>query len=262
MERNLISFCETFLRFKAERKPMVVVTLTHFRGDAPQEVGARMIVGQEGILFGTVGGGKIERRCIEQSQQFLSEESAVTSQSFTWNLQRDIGMTCGGEVTLFFEVQRTQEEWQIAIFGAGHISQELTRVLLRLDCQLTVVDSRAEWLDKLPESPRLKKIQTDDMAQVVASLPAHTFIASMTMGHSTDMPVLFQALHDHHFPYLGVIGSPTKRLKLESELKEKGLSGARVKDFFCPMGEAIGNSTPAEIAISIVAQMLKVRAKN
>lgn len=256
---SFANFCETFLQLKADRVPLVVVTMTQARGDAPQEVGARMIVGQQGILFGTVGGGKIERRCLDVAAEYLASTKPVISQSFTWNLQRDIGMTCGGEVTMFFEVERPQEEWNVAIFGAGHISQELTRLLLRLDCRLTVVDSRAEWLEKLPESMKLKKICTSDMAQVVKELPAQTFVASMTMGHSTDMPVLHQALLEQQFPYLGVIGSPTKRLKLETELKALGLTSERVKDFFCPMGESIGRSTPAEIAVSIVAQMLKIR---
>lgn len=260
MERNLTQFCETFLQLKTDGVGMVVVTMTHARGDAPQEVGARMIVGKEGILFGTVGGGKIERRCLDVALEMLKAPGPVHPQEFTWNLQKEIGMTCGGEVSMFFEVQRAEEEWIIAIFGAGHISQELTRVLLRLDCHVTVVDSRSEWLDKLPESPRLKKLHTADMAAVVEALPPHAYIASMTMGHSTDLPVLQKAL-TKNFPYLGVIGSPTKRLRIEKDLIGLGFSETRVKDFFCPMGESFGNSVPAEIAISVVAQMLKVRGE-
>ena len=261
MERNLTLFCETLLQLKSEGRAIVVVTMTNSRGDAPQEVGARMIVGKEGILFGTVGGGKIENHCIKTAQEFLVSLDRVLPQSFTWNLQKDITMSCGGEVTMFFEVERPQDEWRIAVFGAGHISQEVTRALLRLNCTLIVVDSRQDWLAKLPDSPRLKKICTADMKAVLDQLDDNTFVASMTMGHATDLPILHKALSERKFAYLGVIGSDVKRLKLEKELQEQGVSSSRTKEFFCPMGEEIGNNAPAEIAISIIAQMLKVRGR-
>lgn len=259
MEQNLASFCEHLLRLKSTGTPLVVVTMTGSRGGAPQDAGARMIVGPEGILFGTVGGGKIERHCLTVAQELMRSPERVAAQSFTWNLQRDIGMTCGGEVTMFFEVERAQEEWRILIFGAGHISQELTRALLRLNCAVSVVDGREEWLAKLPESPRLTKIRTDDMKAVLDRFDDKVFVACMTMGHATDAPILHKALAQRRFAYLGVIGSDTKRLRLERDLRELGISAERAKEFFCPMGEPIGNNSPAEIAISILAQMLRVR---
>ena len=259
MEQILTSFCEEFLKLSEIGTPMVVVTQTGYRGSAPQDVGARMIVGLDGILFGTVGGGKVERRCLDLAAEFLQSKDPVPNQSFTWNLQRDIGMTCGGEVSMFFEIHRPQEMWNIAIFGAGHISQELTRILIKLNCELTVVDGRQEWLDKLPTSPRLHKIHLTNMADVVDQLKDNTFVALMTMGHATDTPVLHRALMTRKFPYLGVIGSDAKRNRIESELKEKGTPSKKLKEFFCPMGEEFGSNAPVEIALSIVAQMLKIR---
>jgi xanthine dehydrogenase accessory factor len=168
-------------------------------------------------------------------------------------------MTCGGEVTMLFEIHRPQDKWEVAVFGAGHISQELVRVLLRLDCHITVADQREEWLAKLPESQRLKKICTPDLAAVVDTLPENTFITSMTMGHATDMPVLVRALTKKNFPYVGVIGSAAKRNRLEQDLAGLGVPEARLKEFFCPMGEDFGRNAPAEIALSIAAQLLKTR---
>ncbi|HXH31247.1 MAG TPA: xanthine dehydrogenase accessory protein XdhC [Bacteriovoracaceae bacterium] len=260
MEQNFSVFCEEFLKLSESNTPMVVVTQTHMRGSAPQDIGARMIVGLDGIIFGTIGGGKIEKRCIDTAHEFLTSKEPVPSQSFTWNLQKDIGMTCGGEVTIFFEIHRPQQRWSIAIFGAGHISQELTRVLLKLDCELTVIDQRQEWLDKLPPtSSRFKKICQTNMAEVIDSLKDNTFVASVTMGHATDTPIIFRALSTRNFPYLGVIGSYAKRNRIESELKELGIAQDRLKDFFCPMGEDFGRNAPVEIALSITAQMLKLR---
>src|SRR5690606_8345474 len=147
MEQSYSAFCEKFLKLSEAHVPMVVVTQTHNRGSSPNNVGSRMIVGHEGILFGTIGGGKIEAKCRQVAQEYLNSTEPVPAKSFTWNLQKDIGMTCGGEVTMFFEVHGQKEKWNIAVFGAGHISQELVRLLLKLDCNLTVSDQRQEWLD-------------------------------------------------------------------------------------------------------------------
>ncbi len=260
MEKNFGLFCEAFLRLSESNTPMVVVTQTGFRGSAPNETGCRMIVGKAGeILFGTVGGGKIEAHCLKLAVEFLDSKEHVENQSHTWNLQKDIGMTCGGEVTMFFEIHRPQDRWEIAVFGAGHISQELVRVLLRLDCHLTVADQREEWLAKLPESKRLKKVCTSDLASVVDTLSINTYIASMTMGHASDVPVLLRALSERKFPFVGVIGSVAKRNRIEKDLLEKGISPERVNELHCPMGEDFGRNAPAEIALSVAAQLLKVR---
>jgi xanthine dehydrogenase accessory factor len=246
-------FCETYLKLHREGVPMVVVTMTDYRGSAPQDPGARMIVGESGILFGTVGGGKIEKKCLDVASELLLTKRCQAPFGRTWNLQRDIGMSCGGEVTMFFESHVPSARWHVAIFGAGHVSQELTRLLLKLDCQLTVVDPRQEWLDKLPatHSSRVRYVCATDMAQVLDELSPDTFVALMTMGHASDMPILKRALNEFKFPFLGVIGSAAKRNRLEAELGRK--------DFHCPLGEDFGNNAPMEIALSMVAQLMRER---
>lgn len=259
MEQNFPVFCKKFLELHESRTPIVVVTLTEIVGHAPQDVGARMIVGLDGPLFGTVGGGKVEKKCIDKGIELLTTEGSAPHQAAYWNLQRDVGMSCGGEVGVFFEVFRPERAWQIALFGAGHIVQVLAPLLLTMDCYLTVIDPRAEWLAKLADHPRLKKIETQDMPSVIPTLDESTFVGIITMGHPTDYPIVKRALETRNFPYLGVIGSKVKRIKINADLVENGMSVARTKEFFCPMGEDIGRNTPAEISISIIAQMLRVR---
>ncbi|MBL7664435.1 MAG: xanthine dehydrogenase accessory protein XdhC [Bacteriovoracaceae bacterium] len=259
MERNLITFSEQLLKLTQENIAFVVVTLTSFRGSAPQEIGARMIVGHEGILFGTVGGGKIENRCLETCHEILKSEKKVEPHSYTWNLQTEIGMSCGGEVSMLFEAHRPQERWKIAVFGAGHVSQELVRILMKLDCDLTVTDTRSEWLEKLPSGPRLKKQHRTEMSAVIDELTPDTFVVLVTMGHTTDYPILLKCLKEKNFPYLGVIGSDTKRKKLDRELETAGVKAQLLTKYFCPIGENFGTSAPAEIALSITAQLLRIR---
>ncbi len=259
MENSLDSFCQKFLELVDQGESLVVVTLTSLRGSAPQNIGAKIIVGHTGILFGTVGGGKIENHCLKEATRILNLKTYTENLSYTWNLQKDIGMTCGGEVSFLFESFNQTSRWNIAIFGAGHISQELTKTLLTLDCHLTVIDNRKEWLAKLPTHPRLKTIHNEKMEESVSTLEDNTYVALMTMGHAKDVPILYEALSKRDFPYLGVIGSIPKRNTMEKELRELGLSDEKIKSFICPLGEDIGTNALAEIAISITAQLLRYR---
>lgn len=250
-------FLLQLIKLKETGTPCVVITMVSVKGSAPQEVGAKIIVGSKGLLYGTIGGGKIEAKVIKSAMELLV--LANTHHYVEWNLQTDIGMTCGGVVGLFFEKMLPQSDWKIAVFGAGHVAQELVRLLIKLDCEITCIDPRFDWLEKLPEHYRLKKIQTDDMRSVLETLAPNTFIASVTMGHVFDIPILKDALSNFNFPYVGAIGSDAKARVLKNDLKKCGVDEAKIAHLHCPIGEPFGNNSPVEIAISIVAQLIAVR---
>ena len=165
-------------------------------------------------------------------------------------------MTCGGEMTLYFE-RLGGARWDIAIFGAGHVAQALVRVLLPLDCYIRVRDTRREWIDRLPEAPNLDAAAVQDLTMEISLLPERAFVLSVTKGHATDLPVLASALKRGGFPYLGAIGSSSKAATLRRELRE--LHGLEDPEFRCPIGLPIGDNSPGEIAISIAAELLQVR---
>ena len=235
----------------------VVVTLIAIRGSAPQIVGAKAIVTDDGLEAGTVGGGKIENAVIKHAQNML-EQNEVTNEFVVWNLQTDIGMTCGGEVKLFFEMEK-RNVWPIAVYGAGHVAQSLIRLLIQLNCFVTCIDSRSDWIAKLPDHPKLKKICIANPAESVAVQPENTFFVLMSRGHATDLPVLSEILKTRDAPYVGVIGSDQKASVLRRELKSAGVPAEKIASFFCPIGLPLGNNTPIEIAISVAAQLILKR---
>jgi xanthine dehydrogenase accessory factor len=241
-----------------------VVTLIAHRGHAPQDPGAKAIVTALGLELGTIGGGKVEAKAIALVQEILAKEKIEESERLfqvKWNLQKDVGMTCGGEVEFLFEIS-SSARWQIIVFGAGHIAQSLVPLLLTLDCHVTCVDTRQEWLDKLPvNSLKLRKICAVDMPAASQKLSQDAFYVLMTQGHGTDLPILKEVLLNFMPPYIGVIGSQVKALKVRKELEGFGVASERVQALRCPMGFPIGNNEPAEIAISIAAQLLEVRAQ-
>lgn len=251
------SILEKIQELQAQGQSFIVATLVKTKGSAPQEVGAKILVGKNGYIDGTVGGGKVEERVILHSKEMLKR-----SESFDyadWNLQTEIKMTCGGVVSFFFERIQAKPTWEIAIFGAGHVAQEVVRTLLKLECSVICADPREDWLNKLPEHHKLTKIHTSEMKNVVADLKPGTFIASMTMGHAYDLPILLAAMERNVFPYMGVIGSDSKAAVLRADLKMNGASAELIAKLHCPIGESFGNNTPAEIAISIAAQLIKAR---
>lgn len=255
----MIDFALNIQELWRSRRPFVIVTLVDIRGSAPQVLGAKALVTEQGLFRGTVGGGKIEAHCIRFAQNMIAEKSS--SAFHRWNLQTDIGMTCGGEVGIFFDAC-FQKKWPIAIFGAGHISQELCRVLSTWSCSLTVVDPRAEWLEKLADAPNTEKIRMDHPEEMVPRLSESTVVLSMTQGHAVDVPILKAALERDDLPFVGVIGSELKGKKIRAELLQLGVSQERVARLKCPLGLPFGDNSPPEIAVSIAAQLLSIRDQN
>ena len=237
--------------------PFVTVTLFDVHGSVPHGVGGKMIVTAEGLDFGTVGGGRVEAKAIEVAGAMLVGPGAHAATHWVdWSLKADVGMTCGGRVKLLFE-RIGGTDWNIVIFGAGHVTQSLTRLLDTIACRVTCIDPRAEWIERLPAS--VHKIIAVTPAEHVVSLPSDAFVLCMTRGHASDLPVLRRIYQsERQFPYVGVIGSRAKAAVLRKELAQVSIDPAALT-FRCPIGLPIGENYPGEIAISIAAELLQVR---
>ena len=252
-------FVEQLAELSRSSQPFVCVTLVEAIGSTPQDTGSKLLAGADGLLFGTVGGGRVEQKALQYVSEILSERRDDRPALVEWNLQRDVGMTCGGVVKLFFEAYNLHD-WHVVVFGAGHVSQALVACLLSLNCRITCIDPRSNWLDLLPDSPRLHRILTDDVPGEVARLEPTDFVVCMTMGHRTDRPILEAILQRGlSLPYLGVIGSQAKRKVLVNELMSAGFSQESAAGFRCPLGLRLGTNQPGEIAISIAAELIQCR---
>ena len=255
------SLYEQLVALESSGTAVVLVILADALGSTPQETGAKMLVTPAGLYAGTVGGGKIEAKALALAQELLAA-GAAAPRVVTWTLKGDVGMTCGGSVKLYFEPHPAGGDgaaWPIWIFGAGHVVQALVPVLAPLECQLTVVDPRREWLDRLPRADRTRYLQSDQPESLVPQIPDHAFVLCLTKGHATDRPVLQRALATRNFPYVGVIGSDAKAEVLRREMIADGLPAERARQFHCPIGLPFGSNQPREIALSIAAQLLTER---
>ncbi len=267
-------FVERLAELSQSGTPFVCVTMVEAVGSTPQDAGSKMLVTEQGLVFGTVGGGRVEAKSIEVAKQMLGvatggppvakkadEPPASTSLLVEWNLKRDVGMTCGGTVKLYFETYN-HAVWRIVIFGAGHVAAAVVECLRQLECHVTCIDPRAEWIERIPDNPRLRKVRHDEPRSLVAELPDDAFVICMTMGHATDRPILEEIFKQGRaFPFLGVIGSRAKRTVLVKELTSAGIATEVAEQFHCPIGIDIGTNQPGEIAVSVVAQLIQQRDK-
>jgi xanthine dehydrogenase accessory factor len=253
----MIDFSRELEKFIKSHGQVVLAILTSHRGSAPQIDGAKAIISEKGLLWGTIGGGKVEEAIKKECASLLQSKSKT--KSIKWNLQKDIGMTCGGEVSFFLE-KFGCPLFEVAVFGAGHVAQALVPLLLNLNCRVISIDSREDWLAKLPKSEKLEIIHSENMADHIDNLKPETFIISMTQGHKFDLPILEKALKKgEYFPYVGVIGSKQKAQVIRRDLLNLGTNLNDLERLICPIGLDFGQNVPEEISFSIIAQILTLR---
>ena len=249
---------EQLANLERDGTAFVLVILVDAVGSTPQDAGAKMLVGAEGRMSGTVGGGRVEAEAVDLAREMLAAR-ATRPRYVNWSLKGDVDMTCGGSVKLYFEPHPANGPWTIAVFGAGHVAQALLPVILPLPCAVICCDPRADWLEKLPRARNLRVVRREDPAGLVPELPDDAFILCLTQGHHTDLPVLQRALSERNFPFVGVIGSDAKAAVLRREMIAAGLPPDRAAKFHCPVGLDFGTNHPHEIALSIAAQLVTQR---
>jgi xanthine dehydrogenase accessory factor len=260
MAANHIDLWQEAIRLHNDGVPFCTVTVADARGSIPQEIGAKALMNRDGLICGTIGGGRVEARGCAKARELLAPESKQRTLLERINLHKDVGMTCAGEMTLLYEVFRPDLEWNIAVFGAGHVSQKLCRLLIELECRVTCFDSRSEWLDRLPQSARLERRLVNDFADGIPDIPRGAFVVVMTMGHATDLPVLRTLSRaDNDVAFVGVLGSDSKAAIMRRELLDAGVEKAFVDRLGCPLGEKFGDNTPSDIAVSILALLVRLR---
>jgi xanthine dehydrogenase accessory factor len=150
-------------------------------------------------------------------------------------------------------------EEKLVILGAGHVGHALALAAVPLGFQITVVDDRAELLspDRFP--PEVDKIH-GEFAQLIAKLPldTSTYIVIVTRNHGLDLTCV-RAVLPRKSRYVGVMGSARKTRMMVKQLHQEGFDPARIDALFTPVGMNIDAETPAELAISILAEIVAVR---
>ena len=167
-------------RQRTKGAPCVVVTVIAVQGSAPREVGARLITTEGRLVWGTIGGGRLEHLAIEHGTQMLAS-GEPQSEVERYPLSERAGQCCGGEVTLFYEAFPWSRR-SVVIFGAGHVAQAIGGLAPWLRADVLLIDSRtAEDVDpSLPESPPFQTRFIDSPEEEVDEIPADSAVLIMT----------------------------------------------------------------------------------
>jgi len=235
--------------------PFVLATVTGTQGSTPQKPGSKMVVLPSGELVGTIGGGAVEQQIIDAAKQLLSDDAAETKTIET-HLTHDLGMCCGGRMTVFLEKHGGQPK--LWMFGAGHVAKEVAALAHAVGFAVTVVDEREEWLSaaRFPHAT-LKREHPADAASAHAGA-LDTYFCVCTHDHPLDQACV-EALLAKPFAWLGVIGSERKAHRFRMRLEAAGVPAEQLARMECPMGLPINALTPQEIAVSIVGRLVEVR---
>ncbi len=239
----------------AQNRSVALVTVTSASGSTPAEVGKEMLVDASGNIGGTVGGGNLEFISIKKAQECIERNQSVTVH---FDLKKDLGMECGGEADIFIKVY--SPAIQLVLVGAGHIGQALYKIAETLGYDVAVIDDREEVATR-EHYPNARSIRIGDIGKECEKLsisPATTYVVIATRGHKCDEVALYHMVQKDP-RYIGVIGSRNKVAVMMSSLREKGIPQEKLDTVYTPIGIALGGGQPAEIAVSIISEILLVK---
>lgn len=160
-----------------------------------------------------------------------------------------------------FYCEKLVQAGKVYIFGGGHVAQKLVPALTAVDFRCVILEDREDFCrpELFPGVEETILIDNNHIADYV-TITEDDYVAVMTRGHKDDMIVQAQAMRTPA-NYIGVIGSRHKIASVRSQLRERGFTDADFERVTTPIGLDIKAETPAEIAVSITAQLIQHRAE-
>lgn len=281
------------------RRPVAICTIVETRGSTPQCPGATMLVRADGKTVGTLGGGCVEAEVRRRALEFIQQGhnallDYVLDHDFGW----DDGLVCGGKMKVAvmpLVAGCDLDPWRVAlektrrrepsafpidvdhegvrqrylvhlevpptllIAGAGHVGKAVAKLAVDLDFHVVVIDDRGDYAASLRFDPRVELVVAD-IPQTLREHPldAGTYVVIVTRGHQHDEQAL-EAVVRREAAYIGLIGSRRKSRLIFADLKALGVTDAQLARVHTPIGLDIRAITVPEIAVSIMAQLVKVR---
>ena len=249
---------EEITRIQSRGGSAALGTVVQVKGSTPREVGSKILIKHDGSVLGSLGGGTLEATICREAITVLREGKAkMLHFDLTGEEAEADQMICGGEMDIFIEPILPQPV--LYIFGAGHISRSLSKIAKMIGFRIIVIDDRTEFAN--PERfPEADEILAEDFSTVLPRLKINTSscLAIVTRGHQFDEKVLEWALTTDA-RYIGMVGSKKKNEVIFTHLRSKGISNEMLERVHAPIGLDIGAETPEEIAVSIMAEIIKNR---
>lgn len=232
---------------------MIRVEVTSTLGSTPRETGAMMYVTPEGVQ-GTIGGGQLEYMAIDRARQMLKSGEAAALMAVP--LGPEIGQCCGGRVELTLTrvsaAPCPAPGPQVLIFGAGHVGRALAQSLALLPLTPVLIDQRA---DELSQGSGARRLTPLPEAEIRAAPPGTSYVI-VTHDHALDFLLTAEALKRRDAPYIGMIGSKTKRAQFRRFAQSQSVDCTRLT---CPIGAGFSTDKRPQIIAAFTAAELIAR---
>jgi xanthine dehydrogenase accessory factor len=249
---------DELLRLRNLGQKCALATIVQVRGSIPGFQSAKLLVREDGSMVGTIGGGCVEAEVWNAAREVM-ETGKPRNMSFSLGQDAayDNGLICGGQLEVFVECISPQPA--ALIFGGGHISKSLAKVLDLAGFRVSVIDNREAYAnrERFPEAAEVHAAEYEDIFPAL-TVNESSYIVIVTRGHRDDMRVLRWAVNTSA-RYIAMIGSRRKTISVVKELEKEGISRGLFEKVSAPMGLEIGAISPEEIAISVAAEMIAVR---
>ena len=240
----------------------VVATVIDTKGSTPRKKGAKMLIRPDGTSLGTVGGGKFEALVINAAMDCLSTNELLIKTFPLHELgEESFGAICGGEITVLLEPHVMKQ--RLLISGAGHCGQALAKLARDCGWPVTVFDERKELFTAPFYRDVTGSMQYITEPDALAGFPLRNddCVVLVSRGHPEDRAALKALLTRNPLPelaYLGMIGSDRKVSMVMKDMEAEGIPKQALDKVYAPIGLRIGSESPAEIAVSIMAEILQV----
>jgi xanthine dehydrogenase accessory factor len=231
-----------------------VASIIRAEGSTPRGVGTKMIIMNDQTIYGTIGGGCVEVAVVTSALEALKEgKSRIVDYALEEEEKGGVGMRCGGKLELSIEI--VQPKPVFLIIGSGHIASALSTLGKLVDFKVVVLDPFA----KKEEFPDAETVVAKPVDAGVAGLKItpQTYIVIVTR-HQYDEAALREVINSEA-TYIGMVGSKNRVEMAFNTLMKEGIPEDSLKRVYAPIGLDIGAETPAEIATSIIAEVIKHR---
>ena len=239
-------------------EPVALVTVVRASGSTPQRAGAKMLVYPDGRTIGTIGGGCYENDAFWKAREALATgRSALLHYELNDDFAQENGLVCGGQMDV--HVDPLEPTPHLFIVGAGHVGWHLGKLGVEAGFRVHVVDDREKFAnaERFPGAEQVVAEPIPDWL-LRSELPLSAFVVVVTRGHTHDLDAM-RALAARDVRYLGLIGSRAKVRRIFDLLLAEGMPVECLGRVHAPIGLDIGAVTPAEIAVSIMAELIAVR---
>jgi xanthine dehydrogenase accessory factor len=226
------------------------------RGSTPRHVTSKMLVYPDGHIIGTVGGGEVENRVIKEALSALQDKKPRLLEYNMIDPERGDPGVCGGQLEIY--VEPIIPKPILVVVGVGHVGKAVAHLAKWLGFVVGVCDDRPDFCNRasVPEADEFFPLPLEDLSKHLNITPL-TYIVLTTRGMDVDVLGL-PSLLNTQAGYIGVIGSKRRWAATTKKLIDAGVSAEKLEQIHSPIGLDIDAETPEEIAVSIMAEIIKV----